>query len=148
MLTKYPSSELKCVFIQDGTNSISKGKFEFLNDLINIEELIKLLVQKTHLKQCEIPPFLDNVEANKNVDLYNDDINCTYGSEYGYQLLKLNTMIKINNKFLFWDKINLNGEHGVPCYAAASDFSHANTPINYHAQKFRKTSIIRSKTIL
>ena len=64
---------------------------------------------------CKIPPVFDNKEANKNVDLYNENVNCTYGSKSGYQVLKLNTMIKsINNwSFLYWDKIHLNDEHSV-----------------------------------
>ena len=65
---------------------------------------------------CKIPPILDNKEANKNVDLFNENVNGTYGSKSGYQVLKLNTMIQnINNwSFLYWDKIHLNDEHGVP----------------------------------
>ena len=86
--------------------------FEILNELsIKFEELIDLLVQKFTpeiLVICEIPPNLEKVEANKNVVLYNEYINCKSGSKSGYQMLKLNLMIKSSNNwsFLYWDNIH------------------------------------------
>ena len=106
VLSKYPSSEIKCVIIPDGTKSIFKRKFE---------ELIEVLVQQFTPEVvviCELPPSLDNVEANKNLDLYKEYNNCTYGSKSGYQVLKVQALIKSNNNwsFLFWDNIHLNDE--------------------------------------
>ena len=69
VLTKYPSSEIKCVIIPDGTNSIFKRKFETLNEFsIKFEELIEVLVQQFTpeiVVICELTPSLDNIEANK-----------------------------------------------------------------------------------
>ena len=119
VLTKYPRSEFKCVIIPDGTNSIFKRKFETLNEFsIKFEELIEVLVQQFTPETvviCELPPSLDNVEANKNMDLYKEYNNCTYGSKSGYQVLKVLALIKCNNNwsFLFWDNIHLNDERGV-----------------------------------
>ena len=65
---------------------------------------------------CKRILFLDNVEANKNVDLYNEYFKCTYGPKPGFLMLKLNTMVKSNNNesFLYYDNIHLNYEHGAP----------------------------------
>ena len=72
-----------------------------MNDFsIKFEELIESLVQKFTpeiVVICKRILFLDNVEANKNVDLYNEYFKCTYGPKPGFLMLKLNTMVKSNN---------------------------------------------------
>ena len=86
---------------------------------VKIEEFIGLLVQffTTEIVViCKIPAVLDNVQENKNRDLFNEHINCAYGSKSGYKLLKLSTMIKSSSNwsFLYLDKTHLTDKHGVP----------------------------------
>ena len=45
---------------------------------------------------CEIPPILNNEEAFCKVVLSNDYFNNTYHCKSGFQVLKLNAMIRKN----------------------------------------------------
>ena len=101
---------------------------------IKTEEFIGLSVQffTTEIVViCKIPAVLNNVQANKNRDLFNEHIDCIYGSKSGYKLLKLNTRKKSSNNwsFLYWDKTHLNDKHVVPYYTIASNLSYTKTPI-------------------
>ena len=107
---------------------------------IKTEEFIGLFVQffTTEIVViCKIPAVLNNVQANKNRDLFNEHIDCIYGSKSGYKLLKLNTMMKSSNNwsFLYWDKTHLNDKHVVPYYTIATNHLYTKTPIIYSTQK-------------
>ena len=65
---------------------------------------------------CEIPPILNNDDANDKIDHYNRFLNEMYGSTTGFEVLNLNSNIKSLESYqsLYFDTIHLNDELGIP----------------------------------
>ena len=78
MLNKYPSSELKGVTTQDGTNSFLKGNLQIV--MSSRQNLRKIEIFKPKFT-LETWRNLENLEANKNEDLYNEK-NQLYAAFY------------------------------------------------------------------
>ena len=73
VLSNYPSTELKCVMVQDGTNSILKSKYDNVKEFaIKHQKMIDFFTNEIFPEMivvCEIPPILNIEEAKSKVDL-------------------------------------------------------------------------------
>ena len=73
VLSNYPSTELKYVMVQDGTNSILKSKYDNVKEFaIKHQNNIDLFTNEITPKMivaCETTPILNNGEAKSKVDL-------------------------------------------------------------------------------
>ena len=120
VLDQYSQKKLKCVIIQDGTNSILKKIYSTIDEFsAKYEELIALITAKFSPESiviCEIPPILNNEDANDKIDHYNRFLNEMYGSTTGFEVLNLNSNIKSLESYqsLYFDTIHLNDELGIP----------------------------------
>ena len=113
--------KLKCVIIQDAANFILKKfhstAYEFS---AKYDELITLLTAKNFSPDliviCEIPPILNNDDANDKIVHYNSFLKELYGSTMGFEVLNLNSYIKSLESYqsLHFDTIHLNDELGIP----------------------------------
>ena len=86
------------MIIQDGTNSILKKIYSTIDEFsAKYEELIALITAKLlpdSIVISEIPPILNNDDANDKIDHYNRFLNEMYGSITGFEVLNLNSNIK------------------------------------------------------
>ena len=89
-LTNMVEKKLECVIIQNGTNSILKKIHSTVDEFsAKYEELIALITAKFSPDlsfNCEIPPKLNNDDANDKNDHYNRFLNEMYGSTMGLDL--------------------------------------------------------------
>ena len=91
VLDQYSEKKLKCMIIQDGTNSILKKIYSTFDEFsAKYEEFIALITAKfspDSVVICEIPPTLNNDDANDKIDHYNCFLNEMYGSTTGFEVL-------------------------------------------------------------
>ena len=119
VLDQYSEKKLMWVIIQDGTNSILKKIYSTLDEFsAKYEELIALTAKFSpdSIVICEIPPILNNDDANDKIDHYKRFLNEMYGSTTGFEVLNLNLNIKSLESYqsLCFDTIHLNDELCIP----------------------------------
>ena len=119
-MTNIVKKKLKCVIIQDGTNSILKKIDstidEFSSKYAEFIALITANFSPGSIVICEIPPIHNNDDANDKTDHYNRFLNEMYGSTTGFEVLNLNSNIKSLESYqsLYFDTTHLNNELGIP----------------------------------
>ena len=105
-LSNHPSTEFKCVLVQDGSTSILNSTYDKVIKLeIKHQKQTDDITSKSTPEKralCRIPPnFLNNEETKTMVGLFNDYSNDIYNDEPNFQVLKINAMIRNISKWSF-----------------------------------------------
>ena len=66
-----------------------------MNDFDKKIEILEQKLTPETVVNCKKPSYLNNVDANKNWDFYNEKTNCTHSSNSGYHVLNLNSRQKV-----------------------------------------------------